>query len=486
MKGKIMSKLVYTTALSLLTSCAMAMDPTADEMRLIQANSELIISDDERCITPSSLADETMPANLGSAEYLDTPKSSEYGTRSKIINLPKKFSGNLSRRVAAVAKLTAKESFLGHEREVTGVLSSVDASLNRLDCKKEKKSKAKSRKSDRYLKQIINEGIRNYFSSDNEEQLSVSTCEDDSATCDSSHLAVQDETIISLFDFALWNQIGRSSTYEWSAESNEAHMQQCFEMLWDIHDRCSGELPGVAQILLGDLLPIATYEQENVIIGLLDNKKPSFTAEDVAVLLAGIDNYSPLDVLSIQNIEDNCVIGDPITLYAALLKPFMKYRVFEHSQDEENDLEKIIEYIEKAYESLGKEERQEITAKLNIMAIFESGLAAEYAETTGYKGLIQQLSAKIASGEISNEDAADNLYRQLKDDKALEYEVATYVGMLNEERFQSYTWKDNEDGSEIDSQGVIKDSEDEIASQDSRNTKSGQETDYSDAAEVEL
>lgn len=435
-----------------------------DEMPQQSGLAEQVMSGDQQSTASSHSAD----YGLGSEEYLDSSNPFEYGSRPKIRNLPKALSHNLSKRVAEIVR----EGVLGNEQKATGVLSSIDAALNRLDLKEKGKSKAKSRQRDRDLKQTIDEGIREFLSSDDEEQLSVSTYEDDNATWDSSHLAVDAETIVSLRDFALSNLSGRGSTYVWTDEENVTYIQDCFDMLWDIHAQYNGQVPGVAQILLGDLWPIATYEQENEIIGLLDNKRPSFSEEDVAVLLAEIGNDSPLDVISIQNIEDNCVIDDPIALYAALLKTFMKYRVLEHSKDEENDLVEIMEYIEKSYEFLDQEERQEITAKLNIMAIFESGLAAEYAKTTKYGELIEQLSGEITNDEKSVQEAAESLIRQLDNDGALEDEVSTCIGMLEEEGFQSYAWTD-EDESEINSQDVI-------------NAKSDSESDYSDAEEVEL
>jgi hypothetical protein len=255
------------------------------------------------------------------------------------------------------------------------------------------------------------------------------------------------ETVTSLFDFALLNQNGRSGTYEWSDESNEEHIEKALEILRAIKDK-SGQLPGIAQILLGDILPITNYEQKDEIIALLDYKHPSFSVDDVATLLSGINNDSPLDAISLDNIATYCIVNDPIVLCGALLKTFMKYRIIEHSEDEENDLKDIMQFIAKNYKSLDPEERQEISQKLNLMAIFESGLAAEYGTQSNYGELVQKLSDKIEHGELSTQDAADDLYQQFIDDEALEYEIQTCAGLLDEEGFQSYTWEDDENESE--------------------------------------
>ncbi len=252
------------------------------------------------------------------------------------------------------------------------------------------------------------------------------------------------ETVTSLRDFTLSKLSGRGSTYIRTDEENATYIQDCFDMLWDIHAQYNGQLPGVAQILLGDIWPIANHAQENEIIALLDNKQVSFSEEDVAELLSGIGNDNPLDVISLENIEKYCTANDPIVLYAALLKPFMKDKIDTLSEDEENDLSEIIDFMG-SDQSLDFEERQEIISKLNIMAVFESGLAEKYAAMTNYGELIQQLSDEIEKGEKSVQEAADSLYRQLDYDDALEYDIQTCVGLLVEEGFQSYTWADDEE-----------------------------------------
>lgn len=285
--------------------------------------------------------------------------------------------------------------------------------------------------------------------------------------------------VASLLDFAVSNKSGRSSTYEWDEQINDKYITEAIEMLWQIKDR-HGELPGVAQILLGDLWPIVKREDHDQnVIGLLDNNHPTFTEEDVELLLSGIDGDSPLDVISLKNIETYCTQDNPIVLYATLLRPYMKYRVLEHSKESEDDLAEIMNFIERRYQSLDSDERQEITAKLNIMAIFESGLAREYADTTVYEEFIQQLSDEIEDGEKSVQDATDALVRQLDYDNTLDGEVDQCVRMLAEEGYQYYVWEDDED---------------EVSGSDNATTSSlcaikedsDEETDYSDAEEVAL
>ncbi|MDP5012671.1 MAG: hypothetical protein NWQ29_03085, partial [Alphaproteobacteria bacterium] len=179
--------------------------------------------------------------------------------------------------------------------------------------------------------------------------------------------------------------------------------------------------------------------------------------EDVAALLSTVDS-SPLDVLSIENIEINCIKSDPIVLYASLLRPFMQNSITACLEEEQEDLTKIMKLMDRYLEPLDPQERQEITSKLNIMTIFESDLAAKYEENTDYKELVYELSDKIKRGEISTEDGADSLIRQLDYDGILENEVATCVGILTGAGFQSYIWKEDA-GSEIDSQDEFDDSE---------------------------
>lgn len=491
MKGKIMSKLVYTTALSLLTSCAMAMDPTADEARLIQANSEQIISDGERCATPSSLADETMHANLGSAEYLD---SSNLGDEARQIysekkddrkhkKLLKKVNRHFSTTATSIVNEIAEKGLAGNRPKVKTLLSKFTGVLDSLHYKEMRKSKSKIRQKNRYIKDLICRAIEEATDS-SDDDVSISKC--DELSTDTIHnLTVQAKTAALLRDFALSNLSGRGSTYAWTDEENTTYIHECFNMLWNVYNEYRGQLPGVAQILLGDIWPIATHQQENEIIGLLNNKQISFSEEDVAALLSTVDS-SPLDVLSIENIERNCIKSDPIVLYASLLRPFMQNSITAYLEEEQEDLTKIMKLMDRYLEPLDPQERQEITSKLNIMTIFESDLATKYAENTDYKELVRELSDKIKRGEISTQDAADSLIRQLDYDGTLENEVTTCVGILNGAGFQSYIWKEDA-GSEIDSQEEVDDSENGSFSQGSGNdTRSGYETDYSDVAEVEL
>lgn len=404
-----MSKLLYTTAISLLTSSAMAMTSLTD------ANDALSTTSHTHVTRPflNSYADESM-SELRIVYDEDSRRRPERFKRDKKKNIKK-------RQNIREANRRSKYAFLYETTED--------------------------------------------FSDDIAEAVSTAP-----------KISKIERDVVSLLDFALLNKSGRNDDYQWCKEDNDKYITEAIDILWKIKDR-HGELPGVARILLGDLWSIVTREDHDQnVIGLLDNKHPIFTEEDVELLLASINGGSPLDVISLKNIETYCTQDNPIVLYATLLKPYMKHRILEHSKESENDLTKIMNFIERSYQSLDSEKRQEITAKLNIMAIFESGLAKEYADTTVYGEFIQQLSDEIESGERSAQDATDTLVRQLDYDSTLDREVNQCVRMLAEEGYQPYVWEDDED--------EVSGSDNATAS--SLSSGRDEETDYSDAEEVTL
>lgn len=407
MKGKIMSKLFYTAAMSLLASSAMAMT------QLTNTSDSLVTTPHTHIAAPylNSYAHESM-SELRIVYDEDSKRKPEIFKRDKKKNIKKKQNIREANRRSKYAFLyEATEDFTDDIGEA------------------------------------------------------VSTAPKTSKI---------ERDVVSLLDFALLNKSGRNDAYEWRKEDNDKYITEAIDILWEIKDR-HGELPGVAQILLGDLWSIVTREDHDQnVIGLLDNKHPTFTEEDIELLLAGIGNNSPLDVLSLENIEGYCAQNDPLVLYAALLKPYMKYRVSDHSQVSRDDLVQIMKFIERGYQSLDSEERQEISEKLNIMAIFESGLAVEYAETTVYGEFVQQLLGEVKSKEKSVQDAAEALIRQLDYDKTLGAEVAKCVHIMNKNGYESYVWEEDED----ETGG----SEDATApSQKSTEQNLDEETDYSDA-----
>lgn len=165
-KGNFIQRLIYTTALSLLASIAMAMDGS-DEARLSQSNSEQFNVNDHQYTTPSNLSDETMDISLGSTEYLN-PTLSEYETRyiydkkkenEENKNLRRKFDRHFAETVINIVEKIAEEGLAGNKSTVETLQSKFIDALDNMNYKEKGKRKTNIRQKNRIMKELIYRGI---------------------------------------------------------------------------------------------------------------------------------------------------------------------------------------------------------------------------------------------------------------------------------------------------------------------------------------
>ena len=191
-----------------------------------------------------------------------------------------------------------------------------------------------------------------------------------------------------LSEYAFVEHFGHLQSFIWdNNEDKNQYLSDWTLYLVEVKNNF-GYLPAVMHIILGELSLIASNEQKKQIKQLLGYKRISFTENDVWQFLSGSQTTTPLTMISLKNINQNCTKSNCFLLYAALFKPFIRAV---NIRSKTPDFQKTVHSFEKDVKTLKPMVRQHLMHTLNVMAIFE-GQLFEHAESTAHSDHLNYVS----------------------------------------------------------------------------------------------
>lgn len=248
---------------------------------------------------------------------------------------------------------------------------------------------------------------------------------------------------------ALTAFLGKLHTYELDASVDYKDISDILKCILRFKDR-HGKLPGVTHIVLAEIKEIANPRELNRINEICDKMSFSvyeqeaqrfeYNDQDVAIYLSKIENTSPLNIISLQNIKDNCIINNRFSLYASLLKPFMNMNVSDAIRPKviQKDFKSIKDFMNADIKSILPEERIRLLQLLNIVVLFKNNLINNLDATDLSYDLAKELYEKIQSKHLSSEQAAIFLLSKWEEDNMLTEAMDLSIATIENKGFECY------------------------------------------------
>ncbi len=259
------------------------------------------------------------------------------------------------------------------------------------------------------------------------------------ANVDHVYLEEEHQLIHMLGTYAVTEQHNRYQFSHWDHEKQSCYMSDWFSYLNDIK-ACFSYMPGIAQIIMGELDLISNAEQKKILHQLLDAKPICFTERDVWLFLENADAPQSINVISLKNIRKNCKKEKLYLLSAALFKPFMRSLTTEYMGCDRDRFDQLIKYYKKDIRKLKPTIRQYLMHMLNVMAMFESPLFDNMNKEEVSAEYIRDVLIYKAIMNLSTEYKALVIVGRWKKAGTLSHAMAACLAVLDRYHIRSFEW----------------------------------------------
>ena len=241
---------------------------------------------------------------------------------------------------------------------------------------------------------------------------------------------------------ALIEQQNRCQFSEWDLDNQNHYASDWFIYLSHIKEYFS-YMPGVSQIIIGELNLILNAEQKKPFQQLLD-KPLQFTEYDVWLFLENANIPRSINIISLENIKKNCKKEKLFLLSAALFKPFMRASINDYTRDEHNYFKELIHYSERDVSKLKPRMRQHLMHMLNIITMLESPLFDLMTNEESNAHYINDVQSYKVIESLSTEHKALVIVGRWKKEGALNHAMTTCIAMLDRYNIRSFEWVEDD------------------------------------------